>query len=153
MHESYYATPLTTPVFDVIEVGDKNLGGASNRLERRLSIDNLAKLLSAKGKRDRFPGWIQSGTTLRKRVVMINKAIPDFQRQQYKPLSPYQIWVIVRIHEDFLRVTPADWMEVALTIRDHKQNYSLEKYKYEQNRTEKENQTHRNRVCKLVESA
>ena len=154
MVESVIATKLDHPVFNPVEVGNgKNDRSLANEFNRRLNVENLASLLSAKGEVEGYPGWVQSRSALQNRITAINKAIPDFQRQSYKPLEPYQVWVVVLCHLDFFKITPADLKEAAIAIHKVKHKYTYEEYQNVKNRTTKANRTERDQVRQLAQQA
>ena len=147
----YIATKLSVPVYNPIEVGNgKNDRSLANEFNRRFNIENLASLLSAKGEVEGYPGWVQSRSALQKRITAINKAVPDFQRQPYKPLEPYQVWVVVLCHLDFFKVTPANLGEAAIAIHKANHKYTYEEYQNVTNRTTAKNRTERDQIRHLT---
>jgi hypothetical protein len=149
-----YASKLDHPVFNPIEVGNgKNDRSLANEFNRKLSIENLANLLSAKGKVEGYPGWVQSDGTLRRRVKAINKAVPDFQRKPNKSLEPYQVWVIVLCHLDFFKLTPANLKEAAIAIHQENKKYTYQEFKNATQGTTTGSQSNRDKARHLIAEA
>jgi hypothetical protein len=151
------ATKLDRPVFNPIEVGDVNSNALSfpdrDADKYGITVKKLCCFLKAKGQEENKPGWILTEPTLRKRIKIINKVVPDFQRQPRKKLDPYQTWTIIRVHEDYYEFDPANNRQIAIAIRNENHKYTYEEYKNEAHRTAKSNRTERNRTRYALEQA
>lgn len=127
MVEVYEAAPVTSPVFDAVEVGETT-SQLSQQKARPLTIPELAQLLSERGKLENHPGWVQSVGTLYKRIGAINAPVRQFQWEPYRTLTPYQIWVVIKIHEDYFKLTPRSLDELTSVLRANEKHYSKESY-------------------------
>lgn len=150
MTETIIATRLVTPVFNPIDVNETPLVTDQNH-QKGLTTSALVTLLKAKGIAENKPGFIISKNTLSTRILWINKAVPQFQRRSYKPLTPYQVWVILKVHEMFYQVQPASHRQIALAVRANSSQFTYEAYINEARNTTRQSKSHRDSAGQLVE--